>query len=475
VCQVGPAASSWTASDFSVKRPFLAPYVRHERCCEQGMAKLGHRFWLSSVLLTAVAFSVAACGDDEDATQPLGGAGAGGSGGKQPIGGQAGSAEASAGDAGNAGSAGQGGEAACVEGLRVVKVIEDSTDSIISWPAVHRVAVRTFGQGILIYELGDDGEVTLVETLGPDELGLGADGAIYSLTRYGEGFLVQGSTNAEPRVHRIVNWQPDAELETVPYPDPGPPAARLSITAADPEIGIAAASSEGVRVATFASDTWTWSEPFATGSRRSSPLALASDRVLVGVEEVDRLAVDDPGNEGGAAAGGAAAGGAGGGGGEGGGADVPTNSPHARVEWWNLQGERLETHEAVGNPQVAVKVAEGWLIGETNSFWGSYQAGIELLPNTGALHKLTDVRVTSAGDGTDGAFDLALLGQRLFVANCESGLRVGDWSTSSLTLSSLPGPWQDGELGDCSPIQVETLDDFAVIGGQNVVFARACE
>lgn len=441
------------------------------------MAKLGSRFWLGGVLLTAATLSVGACGDD-DMSEPQGGAGSGGSGGKQPIAGQAGSAQAGA-SAGQGGNAGQGGEAACVEGLQVVKVVDESTGNIISWPGEHRIGVHVFGQGISIFELGDDGNVTLIETLDPEELGLTAEGSISSLTRYGKGFLVEGATGAEPADMRIVIWQPDAELETVPYPEP--PGSWLDITAADPEIGIAGASREGVRLATFASDTWTWSAPFEAGSRRSRPLALESDRVLLGIEEADRFSVDPGGNAGGAAAGGAggaAAGGAGGVGsvgGEGGAAEVPTDSPNARVEWWNLQGQRLETHEAFGNPQVAVKVSEGWLIGETNSFWGSYQAAIELLPNTGALQKLTKVRVTSAGDGTDGAYDLALLGQRLLVANCESGLRVGDWSTKSLTLSDMPGPWHDSQIGECSPRQIETVGDFAVIGGENLVFARACE
>jgi hypothetical protein len=347
----------------------------------------------------------------------------------------------------------------------VVKVVQKSTDDIISWPAEGRVGVHVSGEGVLLYETSDDGEVKLIDTLGPEDLGLTADGSIYSLTRFGEGFLVQGSTGAQPIERRIVNWQPGAELETIPYPEPLP--ASLSITTADPNVGIAAATADGVRLATLESGTWSWSEPFDQGATTSTPLALEEDRVLVGVEEADRLGVGGAGNEGGAAAGGA--------GGETGGIDLPINPRAARIEWWNLQGERLATQEAYGNPHVAVRVSEGWLIGETNSFWGSYQAGIELLSDSGDLRKLAGVPVISAGDGTDGAVDLALLGSQLLVANCESGLRVGDWATDSVTLSSLPGPWQSGATGNCSPSQVETLDDFAVIGGDTIVFARACE
>jgi hypothetical protein len=427
------------------------------------MAKHGHRLWLGGVVLVVVALGVSACGDD-DLTPAPGAAGGGGSGGEQPTAGQAGSAQAgaSAGEAGNGGSAGQGGGPGCVDGLRVVKVVQASVGEIIGWPAQRRVGVSVSGERVVLYELSEDSGVTVAETLGVEDLGLSADGSISWLTRFGDGFLVQGVTGGASSEPRIVNWQPGAPLETVPSPEPS--SGWFTITAADPEIGIAAATRDGVRLATLDSDTWTWSEPFDDGARRHVPLALEDDRILVGVEEADRFSMGGAGNEGGAAAGGA-----------GGAVDLPSSS-QARLEWWTVQGQQLETHAAEGNPQVAVKVSEGWLIGETNSFWGSYRAGIELLLDSGGLRKLTDVPVISAGDGTDGALDLALLGSRLLVANCESGLRVGDWSTSSVTLSSLPGPWHPRAAGYCSPSRIEVQGDFAVIGGTDtLVFARACD
>jgi hypothetical protein len=436
------------------------------------MATFGYRVWFGGVLSAVVALGVTACGDD-DTNEAPGSAGTGGTGGKQSTGGQAGTAHAgtSAGDAGNGGSAGHGGdggqagETSCVDGLQVLKVVDASVYNIVSWPAEHRVAVNANGEGVWLYELNDDGEVTLLEKVSLEALGLTDGGSIYSLTRYGQGFLVHGVKGPMPRVPLIVNWQPDAELETIPLPEPLP--SWFELTTADPETGIAAATAEGVRLATFEADVWSWSEPFGGDWRRSTPLAFENDRVLVGVQEQDRGGLGGAGNEGG--------GGAGGAGGEGGSSDVPTSSPQARIEWWSLSGQRLQTHVATGNPQVAVKVDEGWLIGETNSFWGSYRAGIELLPSEGALRKLTDVPVISAGDGTDGAYDLALVGPRLFVANCESGLLVGDWSPTRVTLRSLPGPWYDQEVSNCSPTQLEMMGDVLVLGGDKLVFARTCE
>ena len=209
------------------------------------MAKRRVGILVGGVLLAAAAISVGACGGDEDMTEPPSGAGAGGGGGEQPGDGRAGSAQAgaSAGQAGAGGSAAQGGEAACIDRLRIVKIIEESPGNIISWPTENRVGLHVNGQ-ISIYELGGDGAITLVEALGPEALGLGTEGSISALTRYGHGFLVQGSTGPEPRVARIAIWQPNAELETVPLPEPQP--AWLHVTAADAEVGIAAATRDGI-------------------------------------------------------------------------------------------------------------------------------------------------------------------------------------------------------------------------------------
>jgi hypothetical protein len=155
---------------------------------------------------------------------------------------------------------------------------------------------------------------------------------------------------------------------------------------------------------------------------------------------------------------------------------VPALVGAARVELWSLDtGRPVESHEAVGNPTTAVQTTDGWLIGETNSFWGSYQAAVELLGEAGDLQTLTRVPVISSVDNTDGAYDLALLGERLLVASCESGLLAGDWSTSSVSLTEVAGPWH-GPRAFCSPTGIEVVADVAALmTRESVFFVRACE
>jgi hypothetical protein len=153
----------------------------------------------------------------------------------------------------------------------------------------------------------------------------------------------------------------------------------------------------------------------------------------------------------------------------------------ARLEVCDLEGNVLKTHPLAGNPAVALATPDGWLIGETNSFWGSYQAALELLGESRELRRMSDVPVNSSGDGEDGAFDLAFLGDRLLVAGCESGVLAAPWpaapwSAPELKLTPVRGPWSAYGTGVCSPRDIETAADVAAVGIEGkLLFLRACD
>jgi hypothetical protein len=191
-------------------------------------------------------------------------------------------------------------------------------------------------------------------------------------------------------------------------------------------------------------------------NRWLTPLAFDGDELLVGIQEVQRGLQGE--------------GGGGGEGGEGG----AGGSSAALLERWSLTGTRLASYETLGDPSVAIRARDGWLIGETNSFWGSYRAAVEWLSPEGSLEQLAEVPVQSSGDGTDGAYDLALRDQDLLVANCESGLLRGQWGDAAVELSEVPGPWSS-DFATCSPSQVEIVDDVLITAGSALEFSRFCE
>ena len=407
----------------------------------------GSRVWVGCALLAAVSFGAGACRTDD--AEPIGAGGDSGEGG---------------------GASASAGGAECQNGLAVVAQFDAPADDafgrVVSWPAQRRFAVTSW-KTVAIYEVASNGSVAQIEELDATDFGATEPAYLDNIVAYGTGFVAavyaERSTND---VSTLVHWTPEGGAQEL-LQAAGP---SMTIGAASEGVGIAVAVQSGrdrvVYLAQPEGDGWAWSEPMGQDGRQLAPLAFGDGYLLVGVDEVPRFIDLGAGGEGGGAGvGGASEGGAGSG----------TDARKASVQLWSLAGALLETHAATGSPAVAIAVDEGWLIGETNNFWGSYQAGIELLTEFGELRTLSRVPVISSTDGEDGAFDLALLGERLLVANCESGLLASAWSTEELTLEKVPGPWHEKDYG-CAPRTLEVVGDLAaIVGDDRVVFVRACD
>ncbi|MGC4089947.1 MAG: hypothetical protein QM756_19080 [Polyangiaceae bacterium] len=147
----------------------------------------------------------------------------------------------------------------------------------------------------------------------------------------------------------------------------------------------------------------------------------------------------------------------------------------------SLAGDVIARYPTRGNVVSVMHKGSGLLVSETNSFWGSYRAGLEWLdPAADALVKLTDVPVISSTDGNDGAFasvviDAGAAGEMVYVANGESGLRRGQWSTQTLSLETVAGPW-DGSSSFRMIGSVASAGNVLVVPGadQKLYFLKAC-
>lgn len=399
--------------------------------------------------LLFVAASFTAC-STEDGPGDVGGAGSGG----EAVGGDAPRPHAGTGGGGSAGEGGAGhGGITQIGDYRVLETFDTRAHVMVSWPEQKRLAVADFERSVIqLFDVNaSEAGIELTDELEPAALLPGAT-LVAGLAKYGDDLLVVVSNGVQPvqqtilRVHGT-GAEPLLEL---------PPDAQISAIIADPDVGVAVKTGAGVLFAKTGAAGWTTLVP----ERRPVPLAFDGERVLVGIDELDRLELDAQGEGG--------AGGMGGAGGQGGEGNLDAS---AHVRWLDLEGKQLQDFVAFGNPQVAVKDDAGWLIGETNSFWGSYDAGIELLTDTG-LELLTEVPVVSAGDGTDGAYDLVHFADQLLVANCESGLLRSSFSTSALTLAPVAGPWELG-TGECGVTVIEAIGDtLAVGGGKPLVFLK---
>lgn len=400
--------------------------------------------YLVGVLLAVVASSFAACsGDGDEPIQP--GAGQGGEAtGGDGITPRAGSTSGGEGGA-SAGSGGEGGDALRMIGdYRVRATFDDmQIGTIVTWPEQGRVAVTDNVHNVIQVFTVTDVSVEWTEAFKPQELRAGA-AHISGLAKYGDGFVAVVANEAPPIQQYIVEVQGMDAPKTILTLAEGE---QVAAFVADPQSAIAVQtwSRDGSKLQLAKKGSTTW-KVLAEGSRQA-PLALDGDRLLVGVSEALR-GFDD---------------GAGGAGGAGGASGAGGLDRSAHVRWLDLDGNQLQDFVAFGDATVAVKDDAGWLIGETNSFWGSYNAGIELLTDSG-LKLLTKVPVISAGDGTDGAYDLIHHGNRVLVANCESGLLQSAFSASKLTLSPITGPWDLG-AGECGPTAIEAVGDTIVIGG----------
>jgi hypothetical protein len=344
------------------------------------------------------------------------------------------------------GAGGAGGEqASCDGGLQVLRAV--SARAFVVWPEQQRVASRTPAGTIQIDDVSavaEGGPFRSVAELSIETFGLTKDWNLSALLEYGDGLLVIATDGEQTK---IFSWQEGtgaAELAVS-----APPQSQLSV--ADPEAGLVFVAHGALYRVTEHAGTWVVGARIETTGQWRTPLAFDGDDLLVGLEESPRF-YDE--------------------GGSGGEAGAPSVWS-AELERWNSASELVASYPAVGNPRVAIPADGGWLIGETNSFWGSYEAALEWLnPAKDELRTLSHVPVHSSGDGEDGAFGVAVSGSRVFVANCESGLLSGRWQGNAVELSALG---KKAEFDDCDPTSVHAIGELLVLGGQQLTFARLCD
>lgn len=393
-----------------------------------------------ALLLLTVALGVS-CSNEGDSSNP-------GAAGSQAQGGSGGDEGGAAGQGGTGGNAAQ-----CSDGLQVVAEYEGEVRGIAAWPEQGRFAVN-HGARLAVYETKTDGSVQRVEEVEVSVFDPAAT-QITSIATFGSGLVAAVTNDDRDGESTLVRWHGSDDVEEL-LSSPG---GYMEVRAVDENYGIAVHAGEAAYIARREDAQWVWSAPISRPGRHMWPLAFGDDVLLVGVAEV--MSSDDvsPDREGFGA----------------------LKLLDAGVEVYDLQGKALESHPLVGNPSVALATRDGWLIGETNSYWGSYHAALELLGESGELRRMSDVPVISAGDREDGAFNLALLGDRLLVANCESGLLAArwpaaPWSAPELELTPVKGPWSAEGTGLCGALAVETAADVAAVGTPGkLLFVRACE
>ncbi|MEI9940850.1 MAG: hypothetical protein WDO69_26845 [Pseudomonadota bacterium] len=337
----------------------------------------------------------------------------------------------------------------CGSGLHVLRAID--AGRAVVWPEQQRVAFTTSTGTIEVDDtsaLASSGRLARLAELSNETFNLTSDWSINWPIKYGDGLLLAASDGGNTK---IFSWHVDTGSTELLVPLP---ARSEFISIADPEAGIAFVAGDLIYRAIEDGGVWLVGAPIGVSEQRRTPLAFDGDDLLVGLEESGRLydgAEAGSGGEGGAAGGWT-----------------------AKLERWNSAGELIASYPAVGNPRVATPSRGGWLIGETNSFWGSYEAALEWLTSAkDELRTVSKVPVQSAGDGEDGAFGVAVDGDRVFVANCESGLLGGSWQGSSVLLAPLWAPPVKMN-GACDPQSVQMLGNLLVIGGAQLTFARLC-
>lgn len=342
---------------------------------------------------------------------------------------------------------GTGGTApACSEAVKPLVAIEQRGGRVVTWPDSPLIAVSS-PRAIDIYDstLPDEEVSSAVIQLNAESLGLSDDDELTAVEAYGSGLAVAIGRPVLSVIEFVdlegTELRPPVTVDDTVY--------RFRVTSER----IAVSRNGGVYVGRFDQDDWVWAGPIRYEDRYAFPLAFDGDSLFVSVSE----------GYGSAGAGGA------------GGADPGSHFSSARLERANDAAEVLESFETVGNPERLVRVDDGWLVTESNSYWGSYEAALEWLPSErGELATLTQVPVISAGDGADGAMDAAVYGDRLYVANCESGLLSGLWSRQTLELEPVTAH-PAAESGRCDPQWLGIATDLLVTTGRSLFMARLCE
>jgi len=351
-------------------------------------------------------------------------------------------------EGGNAGAA-----PGCDGGLRVLRTID--AGYVVAWPEQRRVAFMTHTSTIEVDDasaVAEGGPLTRLAVLSSASFGLSSDWTLRGLLAYGDALLVTASTGQQTRIF-IWDFRTGAAELNLALPAHAEP-----ISIADPEAGLAFVADRRIYRALETAGNWLVGPPIGTSEQWRTPLAFADGELFVGLAESDRLY---EGGEPGSA-------------GEGGAASL-SGGWSAKLERWNSASELVASYPTVGNPRVARPANGGWLVGESNSFWGSYQAALEWLPpSKEELRTLSQVPVISGGDSEDGAFGVAISDDRVFVANCESGLLSGAWANTAVTLTAV---WPAAEHSSalCDPRSIQTLGELLLIGADPVNLARLCD
>lgn len=354
---------------------------------------------------------------------------------------------------GSGGSGGSGGAPSeCIDGVRTIARLPQRTVGVAPLDPRTLVAAAQWDRIDFFDASLPDGSVTSpTVTWTLEDFGYGEAEDFAAITAYGDALAV---------MVREVDFGAHVFFRH-PFGEPALPDATGSMRYPHGLVvgssRLAIDSSDGIFIAVLDDEQeWQWSGPFEWDDERDAkPLAFIGDALLVGVSEF----IDFDGNGQPTGAGGAGS----------------EDDAHARLELLSVDGETLWSIPAVGNPSFALEVDTGWLIAETNSFWGSYQAAIEWLdPDGRSLTTLSRVPVSSSGDGEDGAFGLALYDQTVYVANCENALLAGTWSGGAIELSPVAA-YGEPTYALCSAQQIGISEDLLVVGGADTYLARLCE
>lgn len=295
--------------------------------------------------------------------------------------------------------------------MRTYETLIPGSYEVIVLPDEH-LAWRTRSGTIALRDaslVAKGGSLIAVAELTADKLGL-TGGLISEVHQYGDGLI---AVLRDSSLTKFVSWQLDGSMTELTVPQS---LASLDIAVADPKAGIAFVDRNyRILIWSGAGNNSLISAPIGADEQRRRPLAFDGPDLLVRLEE----SRGDFGS-----------------GGEAG----MYSGWSARLERWNAQGERIASYEAVGNPNVATPVEGGWLIGETNSFFGTYQAALEwLAPGAQQLQVLTSVPVHSFNDGVDGTFGVVVNGREVFLTNGGAGLLSGEWHGNSVELEPFGG------------------------------------
>lgn len=406
------------------------------------MGKRGIGRWAGLSLNLVVSLGLVACGSDTDA----GGPAMGGSGGAQP--GTGGAEQAGSGGASGGGS---GAVAECQDGLQVLAVEPAPQATVESAPDHTAVVALIRGAAapntdIFVYRdlaLLGPGEHPQGRHFTADDLGLS------SLERLAGAKVFQNELFvAAPEGVAVATLDGSAMATLLSSP------LGTNLFLAPGDGFLAVSSRSDFAIAKRAGEAWQWTStlPFPD-ARNGRVIGSLGHEVLISLEE-QRVSAED-------------------------GTSRFISAELVRV---SLEGEVLARYPTRGNAVALMERDGGLLVSEVNSFWGSLKAALEWLePGGDELRNLSDVPVISSTDGDDGAFATAVIddgaaGEVLYIANGESGLRRGAWSTDALTLDSVRGAW-DGQSGWSSGIgSLASAGGVLVVPGvdQKLYFLKAC-